>query len=324
MSNPKVSIVIPVYKAEKYIERCVRSLFEQTLNELEFIFVDDFSPDDSINILNKILDFYPLRKGQVKIIRHSHNQGVSQSRQDGLSIATGDFVIHCDPDDWVEKDMYERLYTHAIKSNADLVFCDYIMETGKVSRIESQSLESLNKDDIIFALCSGKIYGSCWNKLVSRVFIEKNNIKFIEGLNVCEDLFFFLQLLKLGPSVSYLNKPLYHYDFIINPNSIQRISLPNHIAQDEKIISLANEYLDTNTYENARQSLISGALFHIFTIDQESDSNFVSKYGKYYDEKIKKYLPFQNRIFLNIAFSFSKTFSQKLLSSLKRLKKILS
>lgn len=319
--QPKVSIVIPVYKAEKYIGRCVRTLFSQTLDSLEYIFVDDCSPDDSIGVMTDILEEYPERKQQVKIIRHEENTGVGQSRQDGVDAATGEYIIHCDPDDWVEPDMYEQLFQRAMETDADMVYCDYFMETNGTSRLISQSIESYDNNFLIFALCSGRLYGSCWNKLVSRDFIIRNNVSFIKGLNVCEDLFFFIQLLKKGMSVEYIDKALYHYDFYINPNSIQRTSLPNHILQDEQIILLSHKYLDTESYDSARQALISGALFHIFIVSPDQDSVFIKRYRRYYNEvSAKRYLSLQNWILLSIAFRFSKTFAQKLMCFLKRLK----
>ena len=122
---PKISVIIPVYKAEPYIERCVRSLFSQTLDDLEYIFIDDCTPDNSISVLKAVLDEYPNRRDQVKIVNHQHNQGVSQSRQDGFDATTGEYVIHCDPDDWIEPEMYELLYDKAKSGNFDIVGCDF-------------------------------------------------------------------------------------------------------------------------------------------------------------------------------------------------------
>ena len=95
---PKVSVLVPVYGVEKYIERCARSLFEQTLDDMECIFVDDCTPDDSMQVLVKILSEYPRRKEQVKIIHHETNQGLPAARQSGLKIATGEYIAHCDSD----------------------------------------------------------------------------------------------------------------------------------------------------------------------------------------------------------------------------------
>lgn len=128
MLRPKVSVIIPVYNVEKYIEKCAESLFNQSLIELEFIFVDDCSQDRSLLLLT-VLDKYPYRKKQVKILVHENNLGVSQSRQDGLDIATGEYIIHCDPDDWVATNMYETMYMQAKKHSADIVFCNVVVES---------------------------------------------------------------------------------------------------------------------------------------------------------------------------------------------------
>lgn len=138
--RPKVSIIIPVYKVEKYIERCVRTLFGQTLDSLEFIFVDDCSPDNSIELLKKVLNDYPNRLEQVKIIRHEVNKGVGKSRQDGVDAASGEYIIHCDPDDWVELDMYEKMYTKATDENVDVVICDYYENFSDSETLKNKNL----------------------------------------------------------------------------------------------------------------------------------------------------------------------------------------
>ena len=127
-NKPKLSVIIPVYKAEKFIERCCVSLFEQTLDNIEYIFVDDCSPDNSVNKIREIVARYPEREPMVKILSHSPNRGVSFSRQQGLEAATGEFVIHCDSDDWVDQDMYESAYKAAIDNDADVVRMGYITE----------------------------------------------------------------------------------------------------------------------------------------------------------------------------------------------------
>ena len=104
--NPKVSVIIPVYNVEKYIERCARSLLEQSLKDIEYIFVDDCSPDNSITMLENILKEYPERQPLVKILFHEPNRGLAYTRQEGVDAAKGEYIIHCDSDDWVEPEMY--------------------------------------------------------------------------------------------------------------------------------------------------------------------------------------------------------------------------
>ena len=121
----KVSVIIPVYGVEQYIERCARSLFEQTLEEIEYLFVDDCSPDKSIEVLKRVLEDYPMRKSQVTIHRMAQNSGQAKVREWGMRNATGDYLIHCDSDDWVDKDMYRLMYEKAGMEKSDIVVCDY-------------------------------------------------------------------------------------------------------------------------------------------------------------------------------------------------------
>ena len=110
MNIPKVSVIVLIYKVEKYIERCARSLFCQTMQDIEYVFVNDCTPDCSIQILQSVIDEYPQRKSDIKIISHEKNMGSGVARNTGLEVADGEYIIYCDGDDWVDPDMYEKLY----------------------------------------------------------------------------------------------------------------------------------------------------------------------------------------------------------------------
>lgn len=324
-NRPKVSIIIPVYKAEKYIERCVRSLFSQTLNDIEYIFVDDASPDKSIDIVRRISKEYPERLHQIKIIRHDTNNGVSQSRQDGLDSSTGEYIIHCDPDDWIEPNMYESLYLKANEDNADIVICDYILETRNSSRLMTQKPKGLTPYEVLSDIAEGKIYGCFWNKLIRAETIIHYNIRLIPNQNVCEDLFFFLLLLKQKVKIAYLNEGLYHYDYIINPNSIQRTSLPNHIFLDEQIISLSKNILSEEKYQRQQAAIITGALFHLFQIQGCSNHEFRRRYSPYKELVTKNdSLNTVYKFFLQLSFLGWKSQSQKCFFFLKKIKRLFS
>lgn len=114
--QPLLSVIIPVYKVERYIERCANSLFGQSMSEnIEFIFVDDYSPDNSIPIVHKVLRQYPKRLFQVRFLRNESNRGLAYSRQRGIEAAKGEYIAHCDSDDWVETQMYQALIDKAKK-----------------------------------------------------------------------------------------------------------------------------------------------------------------------------------------------------------------
>lgn len=99
--------------------------FEQTLSSIEFIFVNDYSPDNSVSILQSVLNQYPNRSPHTKIVHHEYNRGLAAARNTGRSIAQGEYIIDCDSDDWVERNMYELMYQKAKKTNADIVICDW-------------------------------------------------------------------------------------------------------------------------------------------------------------------------------------------------------
>ena len=229
--KPKISVIIPVYKAENYIERCAVSLFEQSLQDIEYIFVDDCSPDRSIEILNDTLCRYPCRQSQVTIVRHLLNMGVGTSRQDGFNSANGDYVIHCDPDDWADSGMYETLYNKAVASHADIVICDYIMEYEHRSEIKSFNIKNTDSHFLLGELVNGNLHGGLCNKLVRRNFIVQNDIKFTPGLNICEDLIYCIKLMQANPTVIYLKAAFYHYDKHSNPNSMTLLSTSHNIDQ---------------------------------------------------------------------------------------------
>ncbi|MCM1452577.1 MAG: glycosyltransferase [Clostridium sp.] len=129
MNTIKVSVLIPIYGVEKYIARCARSLFNQTLKEgIEFIFVNDATKDNSMDVLKSVIDEFPNRKEQIRIIEHSENKGLAVARVTGVTSAKGEYVTHCDSDDWVEPTMYEKMYNVAKQKGSDIVVCDYVTE----------------------------------------------------------------------------------------------------------------------------------------------------------------------------------------------------
>jgi len=117
----KVSILIPIYNASGFIEKCAESVFSQTFESIEYIFVDDCTPDDSIQKLNQVLERFPHRKKAVTVLRNNKNEGISYSRQRAFDVATADYFLAMDSDDWIEPDMIENLYNKAIETNADMV-----------------------------------------------------------------------------------------------------------------------------------------------------------------------------------------------------------
>ena len=129
----KVSVIVPIYNVSRFIKRCVESLFNQTLDDVEFIFVNDCTPDDSIDILKKVIADYPDRN--TMIINHEVNKGLPAARNTGLKAASGDYIFHCDSDDFIEPTMLNDLYYTACDDNADIVWCDGILPSKRTKGI---------------------------------------------------------------------------------------------------------------------------------------------------------------------------------------------
>ena len=222
MTSPKVSIIVPVYNVEQYIERCVRSVFEQTLENIEFVFIDDCTPDNSINIIRHVLLDYPERCEQVKIISLKENKGLPNARKTGIDNAKGEYIVHCDSDDWMEKDFCEKMYTKAIKESADVVICNFYISTdfdNKYSLLKKVH----NKEDLLFTNVA------MWQKMIRKNLYD--NIIYPE-YNMWEDRLFTVQLMYYANNVTYVDEPLYHY--YVNQNSICR---NNSVEQSVKRFS---------------------------------------------------------------------------------------
>lgn len=243
----KVSIIVPIYKVERYVERCSRSLFEQTLDEIEYIFVDDCSPDNSINVIKKVLADYPNRESQVKFVHHKENKGLTAARNTGLYHSTGLFVAHCDSDDWVEKDMYESLYNKAIIENSDVVICDFIMEFATESK-PYRTVEVCKDKALLLKNFIVTGWPVIWNILAKRSLYFINNLKSPEHITYCEDFFLAIRLLYYAEKVSKVTKYLHHYNRTNNTSLLNDLSVKSIADEYTCNIETYNFFQKNNNY----------------------------------------------------------------------------
>jgi glycosyltransferase involved in cell wall biosynthesis len=221
---PKVSVIIPVFGVEQSIERCAQSLFDQTLDDIEYIFVDDCTPDKSIEILKKVIRKYPLRIEQTRIIKMPTNTGLPCVRREGIQLATGDYIIHCDSDDCVDINMYRAMYEKAIEEDSDVVVCDYITTDGTNEKRYFGLCSTVNEQTILDMLFQ-RVSWSLWNKLFKRKVYSKE-ITYPKE-NMAEDMALTMQLMYYCDKISYLKVAFYYY--YQNPSSITRTMLPEAV-----------------------------------------------------------------------------------------------
>ena len=225
----KISVVVPIYGVENYIERCVRSLFEQTLDDIEYIFVDDCTPDNSISILKKVLAEYPERIPSTRIEKMSKNSGLPAVRRYGISLAKGDYIIACDSDDYVEKEMYEVMYNMALNGDFDLVQCDIdVVDDNEILYILSSDKAQLSSEELKTLILEGDISNSLCNKLVRRSLYQNQELEF-PTRNVDEDNVIAVQLAYFSTKLCYIKKPFYKAYF--NSASMSRKQGIEHIAK---------------------------------------------------------------------------------------------
>ena len=217
-----ISVIVPIYHVEQFINRCANSLFNQSLNEhIEYIFVDDASPDNSVEIIKECLGLYPQLRNRVTILSHLVNRGLPAARNTGLEKATGEYIYHCDSDDFLEPDALEEMYKKAKEHEADIVWCDWFLSFERNERYMKQPCYD-TPTEALKGLLSGAMKYNVWNKLVRRELYVENHIAFPSGHGMGEDMIM-IQLFACARKVAYLPKALYHY-VRFNANGFTQVS----------------------------------------------------------------------------------------------------
>lgn len=206
----KISVIVPVFNVAGYLERALTSLFRQTIQDIEFIIVDDCSTDGSYELLVAVVANNPDLQSRVQIVRHDQNKGVAATRNTGLALAKGKYLAAIDPDDWVDVDMFEKMLRKAEECQADIVWCDYFNDYKDHEVYVKQDFKEENLS-CIKGLIQGKILGGMCTKIVSHELFIKNDIRFPDGLNMCEDLRVSVQLFYYANRVVHLKQAPYHY-----------------------------------------------------------------------------------------------------------------
>lgn len=245
---PKVSVIVPVYNTELYVERAIISLMEQTLDDVQFIIIDDGSKDHSLSIIKQVISRYPARKGQVVLISRE-NRGVAATRAQGMELATGDYVIHFDSDDWAELNWLEAMYIKAIEDNADVVVCDFFERYSHMSIYKSQVI-GFDRETCLKNLFLGKIANSSCNKLVARKLLSDNGINFHSGYDMGEDFFVTFLVFIKAKKVVHLKEPFYIYNKE-NESSLTKNYSSKSLDDLLLIVDLARENLDYNGLSNS-------------------------------------------------------------------------
>ena len=250
---PKVSVIVPIYNVEKYLEKCINSLLSQTLEDIQIILVNDGSKDNSGNIAK---EYEKNNKNRV-IYVEKENGGLSDARNYGIKYATGDFIAFLDSDDYIEKNAYEEMYNKAIEENADYVECDFIWEFPNKIRVDKQYPYKNKKEMLSF------VRVVAWNKLIKRQLITDNNLEFPKGLRY-EDVEFTYKLIPFINKFAYVDKPFIHYvqregsiANVQNERTAEIFTVLDNVIEFYKKNNIYEEYRDELEYNYARYLLCS-------------------------------------------------------------------
>lgn len=297
--QPKISVIVAVYNAEKYIKRCIDSLLAQTFTDFEVLLVNDGSTDNS----GMLCDEYAKNDKRFRAF-HQANQGVGATRHFAMTEARGVYTIHIDPDDWVDCTFLEEMYNKALSEEADMVICDFIMEYKNYRERKIQQPAQCTPYHLTMDILSTRLHGGCCNKMIRRECYSTYGINFIEGLNYGEDMIVIIRLLQHPIKVAYSSKVCYHYDQQINENSYTRQVTIENLREREKYVELLLHCVGDKYGKDAIYSKLVALAFLAIRIDAYERTDFFSHYKRLADVDILhlKNLTFQERFFVWVAF----------------------
>ena len=278
----KISVIMPIYNAEKYLKEAMNSIINQTFKDIEIICVNDGSTDNSLNILYE----YASKDDRIKII-DKENQGYGATVNRGFSVAKGDYVAIFEPDDILDKTIYEKLYSNAIKYDLDVVKCNFYNYWSKTNKTKISGLISRCSKDIPFEpknnLKVFSCHASVWSGIYRKSFLEQNNIKFLETPGASyQDMSFIFKIYASAKKVMLLKTPLIYYRQD-NPNS--SINNPNKVYcvcdEYDELTKFLNEHEDLKNIFNTQKLInqFKAYLWNIKKLNKDFQQDFLKRYS---------------------------------------------
>ena len=295
--QPAISVIVVVYNAENTLTRCLDSIVNQSLADIELIIVDDGSNDGS----RAIIERFSNTDSRIKSV-HQKNSGVSIARQKGLDMVNGVYSIFVDSDDWIEPDMLELLYEKAQQDSSGMVFCDYLEENGLGTFYRKQEPRSTDSGIVLNQMLVD-LHGSLCTKLIKASLYKESNVRFVEGLNYCEDDCFVIRLLSLGCTVSYVDKALYHYDKNSNANSLSNTRTSRPAEEYQLFIDSCSPYLTTPQLRNNLDERIAAIIKRLTYSTEEQYPASRRFYKKYKRQLLNSRMPFPKKAMCVLYFN---------------------
>lgn len=314
----QISVIIPIYNVEKYIVRCVHSLMKQTMKEdIEFIFVNDCTPDSSMKLLHSTLLHYPERTSQILIINNERNLGIAETRKVGVRNASGLYLGWCDPDDWVELNMFEKMWECSSLGKKDIVVCDCFEENNETT--VTSFIPAGTPHDVLANSWRHRYmpYGLVFQLFRRSLILD--SIEYLVPTNQGEDTYLMRYAYFYARSISFVSKPLYHYNRI----NLESITHNPQLTQEQWIAHQQNiEKIDKLLCgdEYGRKKFRISVSFLKFNRKHQYRRCFKSMYDYYvkYSE-CYRYVNSFSTILPNVdeSFQFNKSYIQYKLYRLK-------
>ena len=200
-----LTYIIPIYNVSAYIEKSVWSLLEQSYSNIEYIFINDCSSDDSEIKLRRIIEEFPERRNKIKVITNEQNLGSATTRNIGLDMAQGEYVMFADSDDWISCDYVEFMVHKMESEDDDIVYCDYFESYDNNEKLINQNY-GIDNVECIRSMLEGGLHGSTWNKIYRRSFLLKSKQRFVRGADLFEDVSWNIRLFACTTKISYIPK----------------------------------------------------------------------------------------------------------------------
>ena len=292
--SPKISILIPIYNVERYLGKCLDSVFKQSYQNIEYVFVDDCSSDSSVDVLMQKIKEYGVDDNHYVLLKHQENMGIAYTRANLVSMATGDYILFVDSDDWIESNMIELMASASDNGTIDLIACDFFWEySDGTTKVQHDNYANDCYENLLKSI-DYTISPVLWRLLTKRELYD--GLTIAREINVGEDYIITIKLFFLSKSFRYISFPLYHY---FQHSDVQRLTVQKSRCLNDhiKAVNEVERFLKDNGYLTSDvENLLNRRKFNI-------KSNYLTK--RYFDiEKFENCFPEAKYSWRGMGYSF--------------------
>jgi len=297
-ASPEISVIVVAYNAEGCIARCLDSILAQSFRDFELLVLNDGSSDGT----QSIIDSYKASDPRIRSVCQE-NRGVAMTRQEGLELARGRYSIFVDSDDWIEPDMLEGLHSKAFEADADMVLCDILEEFEDHAEYRRQN-PGTGDHLAVQRKMLNELQASMWNKLIRHEVYREYGVRFIEGVNCCEDQLLLIRLLSNPLKVAYVGKAYYHYDKAINAGSITNRWHSRPIKERLLFLETAEPYMQQGQeHREAFDYYVSRRIYDSTYAGKDEDADYRLIYSRYRSSLKRSSLPMKQKMLCHLRYA---------------------